>query len=72
MEVFAGIYKLNALTSPTTAPKFGSQYRSPLQIAILKLNYTTYKIVQPRSSHVDIDDYLINNKGVLKLIKKRN
>ena len=39
----------------------GSKCRSPLQITILKLNYTTCRIVQPRSFHKDIDDYLISN-----------
>ena len=40
-----------------------SKCRSSLQIRILKLNYTTCRIVQPRSSHKDVDDYLISNMG---------
>ena len=52
-----------APTSPVTMPKFDSKCRSPLQITILKLNYTTCRIVQPRSSHKDVDDYLISNTG---------
>ena len=41
----------------------GSECPSPLQILILKLNYTTCRIVQPRSSYKDVDGYLISNKG---------
>ena len=46
---------------------FDSECCSLLQITILKLNCTTCRIVQPTSSHVDIDDYLIQNtkkKGI--------
>ena len=44
----------------------GSECHSPLQIN------TTYRIMQPRSSHKDVDDYLISNKGILFACKKTN